>query len=349
VPLEELKRRAEIKFSGQSGAVVASGDGAATTAPSYGLLKDGWAVIEALPPALFDRYAEHRPCGLLCRRGAFGMLLADVLGLPLVPWVLAEPVGKAALKLVDAITGEKKKAKKKAKRNGADAEAAAADVLRRAVALTLPSAEEVKAAWRRVARAARAPAPAPVAEPAPPAPPPVPAPEPEPERAALRMCERAHDRLAMAQTEDGVILVGVAFYIARCVREGCDSYYEQELEMAQVTYKHALRRLMRAYPTEFSGLSERSWWDVVHWTTRMRALGFPIPAAEPARRRRWRCAWSALPPSGSAGMGRSVSARSVEIRDQGGACALTRVLVCETLLIECLRPIGNPSRKLWLA
>ena len=51
VPLEELTRRAQIKFSGMTGAVVASGDDAATTAPSYGLLKDGWAVIEALPPA----------------------------------------------------------------------------------------------------------------------------------------------------------------------------------------------------------------------------------------------------------------------------------------------------------
>ena len=45
------------------------------------------------------RHAAHRPCGLLCKRGAIGMLIADLLGLPLVPWVLAEPVGKAAIKL----------------------------------------------------------------------------------------------------------------------------------------------------------------------------------------------------------------------------------------------------------
>ena len=46
-----------------------------------------------------DRSAERRPCGLLCKRGAVGMLIGDVLGLPLIPWVLAEPIGKAAYKL----------------------------------------------------------------------------------------------------------------------------------------------------------------------------------------------------------------------------------------------------------
>ena len=103
VSLEELTRRAEIKFSGRTGAVVASGSVAATTAPTYGLVHDVATVIEALPPELFDRHAEHRPCGLLCQRGAMGMLIGDVLGLPLLPWVLAEPVGKAALKHRDAI------------------------------------------------------------------------------------------------------------------------------------------------------------------------------------------------------------------------------------------------------
>ena len=59
---------------------------------------------------LFERHAEHRPCGLLCRYGAVGMLISDVLGLPLVPWELAEPVGKAAAKHKGDIVGLKKKA-----------------------------------------------------------------------------------------------------------------------------------------------------------------------------------------------------------------------------------------------
>ena len=81
-----------------TGAVVTSEEGLATSAPSYGLVKDVLAVVDALPAELFDRHAEHRPCGLLDKYGAVGMLIGDVLGLPLMPWVLAEPIGKAAAK-----------------------------------------------------------------------------------------------------------------------------------------------------------------------------------------------------------------------------------------------------------
>ena len=155
VLLNVLQRRASIMFSGSTGAVVASGEGLATSAPSYGLVKGVISVVEALPSALFDRHAAHRPCGLLDRRGAVGMLIGDVLGLPLMPWVLAEPVGKDAYKLKDKIAGEVSRTKKKAQRKRADAEAAAAAVLHtRVTTLPLPSASEIKAAWRRIAKAA---------------------------------------------------------------------------------------------------------------------------------------------------------------------------------------------------
>ena len=84
-----MQERASKMFSGATGAVVASGKGAATSAASYLLVKDVIDVIDKLPPELFDRHAAHRPCGLLCKRGAIGMLIADLLGLPLVPWALA--------------------------------------------------------------------------------------------------------------------------------------------------------------------------------------------------------------------------------------------------------------------
>ena len=132
VPKVELRRRADIKFSGETGAVVTSGASAVTTAPTYGLCKDVIVLIDDLekaPPALFDPHAEHRPCGLLDKYGAAGMLIGDVHGLPLMPWVLAEPVGKAAAKLKKDIPEKQKQAKKRAKRRGADAEAAAAAVL----------------------------------------------------------------------------------------------------------------------------------------------------------------------------------------------------------------------------
>ena len=108
VAVAVLQRRAGIMFSGNTGAVVSSEEGLATSAPSYGLVKDVLAVVDALPAELFDRHAEHRPCGLLDKYGAVGMLIGDVLGLPLMPWVLAEPIGKAAAKLPKEIAGEVK-------------------------------------------------------------------------------------------------------------------------------------------------------------------------------------------------------------------------------------------------
>ena len=135
VPLAELRRRAGIMFSGATGAVVASGGTAATSAPTFWLIEGVIEVVDALPPKLFDRWAEHRPCGLLDKRSAYGMLVCDVHGLPLLPYTLAEPIGKVALKLKNELPGEKAKAKKKAKRSGADPEEAAAAALRRPVAL----------------------------------------------------------------------------------------------------------------------------------------------------------------------------------------------------------------------
>ena len=54
VPLPELQRRAGIQFSGDSGAVVASGGEGVTSAPTYQLVKDVIEVVADLPPALFD-------------------------------------------------------------------------------------------------------------------------------------------------------------------------------------------------------------------------------------------------------------------------------------------------------
>ena len=81
-------------FSGATGEAVASGDLGITSAPSYQLVKDVHTVLEALPPALFDKDVKDRPCGLLDKYGAAGMLIGDVLGLPFIPWILAEPIGK---------------------------------------------------------------------------------------------------------------------------------------------------------------------------------------------------------------------------------------------------------------
>ena len=209
VPLGELKRRAAIMFSGATGAVVASGGAAVATAPTYGLLQDVIGLVDKdLPPSLFDRFAVHRPCGLLDKRSAYSMLICDVHGLPVLPYTLAEPIGKVAVTREKEIAGEKSKAKKKAKRNGADPEKAAADVLRRPVTLKLPTRAEIAAAWRRLMDAdAQPPAAGPPAA-GPPATDPPAAEPPEPARVSALECmfgsQVAWDAICAARACEGL-------------------------------------------------------------------------------------------------------------------------------------------------
>ena len=262
VPLAELQRRAGIKFSGATGAVVASGGTAATTAPTYGLVEGVIEVVDALPPALFDRWAEHRPCGLLDKRSAYGMLVCDVHGLPLLPYTLAEPIGKVALKLKNEIPGEKAKAKKKAKRGGANPEEAAADVLRRPVALNLPTAAEIAAAWRLLAKADAQP---PAAEPPatdPPAADPPAADPPEPRRVHALEC--------MFGSQVALDAIDAADECERHERDLLEAEWgfldendepldkepiQDELQVARVRYAQALRKLKAAFPEELNDCS----------------------------------------------------------------------------------------------
>ena len=269
VHMDVLKQRASKMFSGESGAVVPSGEAEATSAPSYGLISDVIEVVDALPNALFDRCAEHRPCGLLDRYDAYGMLIGDVLGRPLLPWQLAKPVGSAAAKLKKKISDKKKEAKKKANRAGRDADAAVAAVLRRRAPLELPSADEIKATARRITKAAKLPPDAPDAQPEAEAPPPeMPPPAPEPEPAACSAEEpcpifRTLVDAAMSDEAEPVILL--AFHSAALRRAVSAASYEwslgdcevdetmEELDVAEMRLGYALRRLLRAYPTEFGG------------------------------------------------------------------------------------------------
>ena len=174
-----LKERAAVMFSGTAGGPVASGEAGAAKDPSLGLIRDAFMAIEALPSVLFDKHAQHRPCGLLDQYEAVGMLIGDVLGMPLIPaGELARAVGFKAFKMNGKIATEVGKAKKAAARKGADPTRAEADVLGTAVHLPLPSAAECAAARAR-GRARKHPRPASAAPPPPePAPPPSPSPPP---------------------------------------------------------------------------------------------------------------------------------------------------------------------------
>ena len=138
--MTEIEQRVGVMFSGKNGCVQPSGKGAATTEITFGFARDVTSAIKRLPSNLFDKNVKVRPCGLLCKLGAGGMLACDMFGLPLTPWILAEPVGKALAKLAGELPGEIKKVRKAAARKGTDVEAAAAGVPRRVVDVTLPTA-----------------------------------------------------------------------------------------------------------------------------------------------------------------------------------------------------------------
>ena len=274
VLLPELKERGDFMFSGATGAAVGSGRGMATEAPTYGLAKDVFEVIEKLPPELFARWAAHRPCGLLCKLSAAGMLMCDILGLPLPPFELAEPIGKAAAKLLPKIPGEQAKAKKRAERRSEDKEAAAASVLRVAVRLPIPSAGDVARAWSQLSTVAAQPPAADPPEPEPPTPessapepmpaPPIPASEPTSapapapvkrlfgsREAAAAICDASEVEQYMANLEEELV-VGPSgpsqdpwsgsWYATH------EAYLRASLEKSRVRYSESLRALKAAFP-----------------------------------------------------------------------------------------------------
>jgi len=160
---EALAARAAIKFSGESGGPVMSGineDVATAEGLTYGLICGCFSVVDKLPSELFNQHAPVRPCGKLDKYEAVAMLICEVVGWPFFRGPRAQKLGLKALKLNKTIPGEQAKARKAARKQGSDAEVAAADVLRRPAQLTLPP-EEADAA------AAPAAAPAPVAAAAP--------------------------------------------------------------------------------------------------------------------------------------------------------------------------------------
>jgi hypothetical protein len=80
------------------------------------------------------------------------MLICDVHGLPLLPRVLAEPIGKSMVKKDQGLSAKKSKAEKAAMRKGVDVKKAVADVLCRAVRLPIPSAAEIVIVWRMLVK-----------------------------------------------------------------------------------------------------------------------------------------------------------------------------------------------------
>jgi hypothetical protein len=271
-----LAARAAIMFSGKSGAPVASGieaDATTPKEPSYGLCRGATDVVEELPNELFEQYAEHRPCGKLDRYEAVGMLIGDVLGLPLVPArPFALALGKKAKARCSEIPDETKKAKVKAKarHDCADPAKAAADVLLVRVKLPLPTAEQCTTA----------PAPEPALEP-------VPEPEPAPS-----------DMQRVTQLLEGKVEAAIAcraagqlerYLVPEFDMDGEEMPIDdEERDVALVRYKYALQKL-KAYLAPHD-VPAWMWPECEVTTEGLRANehnSFPCPCGGPGRCPLW--------------------------------------------------------------
>ena len=93
------------------------------------------------------------------------------------------------------------------------------------------------------------------------------------------MCPRARAYVEAAMSDEAAVLIVAAFRVWALEGDGRDPHFNEELQVAQLRYSHALRPFKQEH-TQFCGWSERSWLQVIDWTIRCAAAGFPIPAAE---------------------------------------------------------------------
>ena len=100
--------------------------------------------------------------------------------------------------------------------------------------------------------------------------------------------------IEMAESKEAAQAIYAAYGIMNYRRLGHDTYFNEELEVAEVRYKHALRRLKRAFPGAFSATGPsspqrqctggRSCWKQLACRSRPRST----PLAWSASTSRWR-------------------------------------------------------------
>ena len=100
------------------------------------------------------------------------------------------------------------------------------------------------------------------------------------------VCPRAHAIVEAAMSEEAADLFVGAFALARLSVDGCregrDPYLNEELQLAEVHFSHALRRFKVAHPEFGEYWGQRSEHMVIEWAVRLAASGHPLPAAERA-------------------------------------------------------------------
>jgi hypothetical protein len=226
-----------------------------------GLCADGLIDLEqGLGYFLCDRFAGNMPTPLEARR--VGKQAADRL-----------PDRKEKERWKD----KGKAARQAARKAGADeAAVAAAGLAARTKAETAFNTAEVS-----LKGLARAPEPLPPPSiPSTPERAPEPPGPPTPQKAPL--CPRARAALEMTLSQDAASAIKAAFFFLGHTRRGRDTFYNEELELTHVRYKHALRRLKRAYPGELCDWTEHAPERMYEWALMWEAAGHPIPAAAAA-------------------------------------------------------------------
>ena len=71
---------------------------------------------------------------------------------------------------------------------------------------------------------------------------------PAPEPVTEQICARGRELFDISRSDEVVYAILTAFAVSYNGREGRESYFHEEKEVAEVRYKHALRRLKLAYP-----------------------------------------------------------------------------------------------------
>jgi hypothetical protein len=99
------------------------------------------------------------------------------------------------------------------------------------------------------------------------------------------MCPKALAMLDMIMSPEVALTIVAAYKVWNHHGRGIDRNINEKLELAEVQFKHALRRLSDAYPGEFFDFSNDSYMDILGWTVRLQSIGRPVPAAVAASAR----------------------------------------------------------------
>ena len=262
----------------------------------------------ALKEVLGDKGSEKRAAanalsarGLIDLEEGLGYLLADrFVGQLPADEERARGVGKrAADKLPTKKEKEKWREKGRQARQAAEKRGESAEAVAAAGAQAKVDSERrflrklIDPDFQKAGLAAATPA-----APAPTAPAPAPAASPVAPPDVQRQCEhctgpcccvalpaRARSNVEMAQSQEAAAAIDAAYEVMDHGLRGKDPYFNIDLEIVQVRFKHALRDLRRSYPGQFCGIAESDHNAIIGWTVRLAAFGISIPAAVAAARR----------------------------------------------------------------